>query len=748
MTRDDVELTVVLNLHHEGRLVHPTARSIERSLAAYISTGGTARVVAVLDFADDATAEYVRDLLPSVITTVAVEVLEVRNGDLGLSRNSGTSAAHSRFIAFCDADNLVSENWFASAVKILRAEAGPVAVHPAWIVAFEARDTLWKIRSTRDTDFDPLLLAQSNLWDATTVTTVELATKIPYRATHAGQGFGPEDWHWNLETLVAGTEHLTADGTALFYRAKRRGSLLAEHEGSNALLPPTRYLSDPSIAAALVSGTVPQISPRQHRLAPRRLLKTLSRRGARFAYHRAAQLAGDSRRFKRSVRVLREAAGKVAFALQEPPAHWAPLPTWLTDEWRAMSTLEPFLFPEDGLLTVIDYWDPSRTAFADIYWKLVSDLSVNGHPIDYLYLVPWLNEGGADKVTLNYVKAIADLRPGSNIAVLGTERGESRWSASLPDGVIFVSVPDAFHALGGGDQEILLGQLLVQLAPRRIHLINSQVGFRTVERYSRALATQSMIYISAFTLDEWPSGRRWHYILEGVRDYIDHIDAIFTDNEELRRFLLTTYALPESKVTVHPQPIDLVDSATRMRREFSAEEPLRVLWAGRIDRQKRVDVVARIAEEVSRRSLPVEFHVFGKALLDGEPSEVADAKRHGVHFHGAYRGGLASVGVENYDLFLMTSQWEGLPLTLLDAISLGLPTLAPSIGGIPEAFEGGSELVERFDHAPEYVDAIERIMNDYALAMERARVNRSAVRKRHSWQSFEAHLDDAGEYLS
>jgi len=41
------------------------------------------------------------------------------------------------------------------------------------------------------------------------------------------------------------------------------------------------------------------------------------------------------------------------------------------------------------------------------------------------------------------------------------------------------------------------------------------------------------------------------------------------------------------------------------------------------------------------------------------------------------------------DIFVLTSNWEGLPLTIIEAMMTGLPVVATSVGGVPELVEDG-----------------------------------------------------------
>lgn len=126
-----------------------------------------------------------------------------------------------------------------------------------------------------------------------------------------------------------------------------------------------------------------------------------------------------------------------------------------------------------------------------------------------------------------------------------------------------------------------------------------------------------------------------------------------------------------------------------LRRRFSipAKAPL-ILAAGRIEQQKRFDRVIEIASQL------IVQHPNMCVLIAGEgPDRKAleqQLSSRNLTEHVRFTGFIPDLAeiMGDADLFLLTSDQEGTPNVLLEAMAAGVPALAFAIGSVPEIMSG------------------------------------------------------------
>ena len=120
----------------------------------------------------------------------------------------------------------------------------------------------------------------------------------------------------------------------------------------------------------------------------------------------------------------------------------------------------------------------------------------------------------------------------------------------------------------------------------------------------------------------------------------------------------------------------------------------------------------------------------------GELLEVTRARAaalgvgHAVRFLGA-RADVPDL-LHAADAFVLSSDWEGLPVAVLEAMAAGLPVVATSVGGVPEVVEPGRTgwLVPPAD-AVALADAMAALVADPAAARAVGQRARTLVRERY-----------------
>jgi len=144
-------------------------------------------------------------------------------------------------------------------------------------------------------------------------------------------------------------------------------------------------------------------------------------------------------------------------------------------------------------------------------------------------------------------------------------------------------------------------------------------------------------------------------------------------------------------------------------------------------RQKRLDLWLEAARRIADSEPAARFLVVGDGPLRGEVEALAG--RLGLGGRVVFPGLLDDVRpcLAAIDVYLMTSEFEGLPLALLEAMAAGRAVVVTAVGGIPEAVtDGETGVVRRFGDVEGLADAAAGLLAD----PERRAALGSAARRR------------------
>jgi glycosyltransferase involved in cell wall biosynthesis len=189
-------------------------------------------------------------------------------------------------------------------------------------------------------------------------------------------------------------------------------------------------------------------------------------------------------------------------------------------------------------------------------------------------------------------------------------------------------------------------------------------------------------------------------------------------------------------------------AARELRQQLGARTN-RPLWlcVGRLEEQKGQTYFLQALAQLRARGLNFMAVLAGeggdRAALE---AQVADLE---LHHQVRFLGQVDAIGpvLAAADVVVLPSLWEGLPLTLLEALVRGRPVVATAVGGIPEVVDHGHNgvLVPPRDPAA-LADALAEFHARPLAALEMGARAAAQVREHHTWdrvaQRFESVYDE------
>ncbi len=215
-----------------------------------------------------------------------------------------------------------------------------------------------------------------------------------------------------------------------------------------------------------------------------------------------------------------------------------------------------------------------------------------------------------------------------------------------------------------------------------------------------------------------------------VRATMPHARALFAVSEALRRRFATVAAVPDARVELLRNGVDLARfrpgdrAAARARLRLPAQGSL-VLGVGRLVAAKGFALAVRALAHLPG---DVSLVLVGDGPQRAELSRLAPAGR--LHLLGARARDDVALALQACDVFTLPSEREGWPNVVTEALASGLPVVATAVGGVPEIVADAV--------AGELVAAEPRVLADglrRQLARGDQRPKVAAYAQRYAWDA-------------
>jgi glycosyltransferase involved in cell wall biosynthesis len=226
--------------------------------------------------------------------------------------------------------------------------------------------------------------------------------------------------------------------------------------------------------------------------------------------------------------------------------------------------------------------------------------------------------------------------------------------------------------------------------------------------------------------------RGYRLLMAFVRATLRLADAIVamsaSEADAFRRFV---GSIP---VFAFPNGIDCTPYATLVRAGSSPSVPLRLLYIGRLVREKGLYELLQGLALARRQGVAAELVIAGAGPEEAGLQQAAAAHGlEGVSFLGPVRGVAKMTLLERADAFVLPSYAEGLPYALLESMAAGVPVIATRVGGIPELVADGSNgLLVEPQAAQAIAVAIRTLACDREALARMSAASRATIAARYS----------------
>ena len=257
------------------------------------------------------------------------------------------------------------------------------------------------------------------------------------------------------------------------------------------------------------------------------------------------------------------------------------------------------------------------------------------------------------------------------------------------------------------------------LAAKMLNLQTSGIYHTDIPEYVRILTEDRFLESLAWSYMHWLYGQ---------------VDTVFVNSEQYRKCWIDRGFAPE-KLKILPRGLD-TDLFHPTRRDLTfwpgsgtngAE--IRLLYVGRISREKDLDVLVAAYRKVRAQGHPVKLYVVGhgpysEALAAGLPDAV---------FLGYLTGEPLAKAYASADVFVFPSTTDTFGNVVIEAQASGLPVIVSDLGGPKELVEDGvSGIVTKAHDADDFARAINRLAGDAKLRARMGEKARQSVVDR-SW---------------
>ena len=220
-----------------------------------------------------------------------------------------------------------------------------------------------------------------------------------------------------------------------------------------------------------------------------------------------------------------------------------------------------------------------------------------------------------------------------------------------------------------------------------------------------------------------PLQRMAYYRRDTVKWARRHADAITVLHTDMHKYFVEELGLPREKTITIPNGVPVPESLP-CQRALDERASVQLIWVGRIDGDKDLPTLIdamRIAVPAAPTRIRLQIVGDGESRADLERCVLQANLGESIEFLG-FRSDVTEL-MSKSDMFVMSSKNEGMPMVILEAMSMGLPCVSTDAGGIGDCVDAEVGRLVPVGDSGKLADAILELVADPS---ELARLGRQA----------------------
>jgi glycosyltransferase involved in cell wall biosynthesis len=353
--------------------------------------------------------------------------------------------------------------------------------------------------------------------------------------------------------------------------------------------------------------------------------------------------------------------------------------------------------------------------------KLAATSSPDRKHLKVCFVAGTLGRGGAERQLIFMIKALKEA--GVDTRVLCLTKGEALEEEIRAMGVTVTWVGASRW------RPIRLWRVIQELRRERAHILQSAHFYTNlyVAAAGRLLGIKAIGAIRNDLTSELES--------HGIMGWGQlHLPGHLITNSELACRRAMHERIKSEHIDIVPNVVEV--NGISEQRNGNANGVFRILFVSRLTEQKRPDRFLQALRKILewRPDLKFRATIIGDGPLRSSLEKLADS----LHLRPNYlefRGELAEVkpAYLNSDLLVLTSDWEGVPNVLLEAMGQSLPVVATKVGGVPELVHHGENgLLVETDEGDSTASSIIALIENSQLRNSMGASGRRVVMEEHS----------------